>query len=155
MKISKHIRIFAIILGVLFMVAGCQKASHGHAHGPDGEHTDEAEHHNDHDGHGAENEQEPIARTEFSEELLNFFEFAPLKPQRTSSFLIHLTELQTGEPVAQADVKLIIKGPNGKELDTVQAKVGLPVSMSPKSRFPSPAPTGSTSWSKTTSCGIR
>ena len=124
MKISKHYRIFAILLGVLLLFAGCQKSSHGHSHGPGGEHTEETDHHDDHDDHGAENEVEPIARTEFSDKLLNFFEFAPLRPQETSSFLIHLTELKSGEPVAQADVKLLIKGPNGKHLDTVQAKVG-------------------------------
>ena len=124
MKISKHYRIFASLLGVLLLFAGCQKSSHGHSHGPGGEHTEETDHHDDHDDHGAENEVEPIARTEFSDKLLNFFEFAPLRPQETSSFLIHLTELKSGEPVAQADVKLLIKGPNGKHLDTVQAKVG-------------------------------
>ncbi|HIB67819.1 MAG TPA: efflux RND transporter periplasmic adaptor subunit [Phycisphaerales bacterium] len=109
-----------IILGALLLFPGCEQTPHGHPHGPNGEHTEEA----GHGDHGEQSEAEPIARTEFSEKLLNFFEFAPLKPQEPSSFLIHLTELKTGEPVSQADVKLIIKGPNGKELDTVQAKVG-------------------------------
>ena len=117
MKIFRISKFLAVFLTGLLMLVGCQKAPHGHSHGPGGEHTEETAH----DDHGAE---EPIARTEFSEELLNFFEFAPLKPQQKSSFLIHLTELKTGEPVAQADVKLIIKGANGQELDTVQAKVG-------------------------------
>lgn len=121
MKNFRKCQTVALFLGILLAITGCQEVSHGHPHGAEGEHTEQAGHH---DGHVAESEVEPIARTEFSKKLLNFFEFAPLKPQETSSFLIHLTELETGEPVAQADVKLVIKGANGKELDTVQAKVG-------------------------------
>lgn len=121
MKILKKTSAVAALLGVLLIVAGCQKADHGHSHGPGGEH---AAHEEGHDDHAGEEDEEPIARTEFSDELLNFFEFAPLKPQKASSFLIHLTELETGEPVAQADVKLVVKGAKGKELTTVQAKVG-------------------------------
>jgi membrane fusion protein, heavy metal efflux system len=120
MKILKTSKTVAVLLSVLLMIGGCQSASHGHPHGPGGEHTEEG----GHDDHGSGAEQEPLARTEFSEKLLNFFEFAPLKPQETSSFLIHLTEMETGEPVAQADVKLVVRGANGKELDTIQAKVG-------------------------------
>lgn len=115
-------KIFTLVAGLLaalLLFTGCQEAPHGHDHGPSGEHAEEADHHED---HGAE--VEAIARTEFSKRLLNFFEFSPLKPQEKSSFLIHLTDLKSGEPVAQADVKLVVKGPNGKELDTIQAKVG-------------------------------
>ena len=115
MKILKMTETIAVLLAVLLLLAaGCRGGSTGGAGGEGGKQED----------HGGEGEVEPIARTEFSGKLLNFFEFAPLKPQQMSSFLIHLTELDSGEPVAQADVKLIIKGANGQEIDTVQAKVG-------------------------------
>jgi membrane fusion protein, heavy metal efflux system len=113
MKIFSPRSTIAVLLGAVLLFSGCNSSPDG----PSGEQTEGAD-------HGTETQAEPIARTEFSDRLLNFFEFAPLKPQETSSFLIHLTDLKTGEPVAQGDVKLIIKGPNGKELDTVQAKVG-------------------------------
>ena len=114
MKILKTTETIAVLLAVLLLLAGCRGGSTGGPGGEGGKQED----------HGGEGEVEPIARTEFSGKLLNFFEFAPLKPQQMSSFLIHLTELDSGEPVAQADVKLIIKGANGQEIDTVQAKVG-------------------------------
>lgn len=104
-----------ILVVASLLLSGCNSTPHDHPHEPNGEPTPKSE---------QTKEAEPLARTEFSERLLNFFEFAPLKPQETSSFLIHLTDLKTGEPVAQGDVKLVIKGPNGKELNTVQAKIG-------------------------------
>lgn len=122
MKTFKTSPLIAILLGLVLILGGCRQTSHGHSHGAGGEHTGETDHQDEHGDH--EDEEEAIARTEFSDKLLNFFEFAPLKPQETSSFLIHLTELESGQPVAQADVKLVVKGVNGNTVDTVQARVG-------------------------------
>lgn len=115
MKLRNHRHIFFAYLAALLLVSGCQQTP-GAGSSPEPGQTQGAEH--------AEEGPEPIARTEFTSKLLNFFEFAPLRPGKNSTFLIHLTELATGEPVTEADVKLKIKGPNDKELQTVQAKVG-------------------------------
>jgi membrane fusion protein, heavy metal efflux system len=105
--------LFVLVFAVL---TGCNSHSDDHAHGPSGEHQEAP--------HQKEDEEEPLARTEFNSRLLNFFEFKPLKPGKTSSFLIHLTDLKDGTPVKEADVTLQLRGKNGKTLETIQAKVG-------------------------------
>ena len=51
-------------------------------------------------------EPEMLSRTEFTQRLENFFEYAPLKASRPSQFLIHLTDLSDGTPVEGAQVTL-------------------------------------------------
>lgn len=72
----------------------------------------------------AETEEEAIARTEFTGRIINFFEYAPLKAGKPSQFLIHLTELATGEPVEKAEVSLKIRRSNGGQPIEIKAKVG-------------------------------
>ncbi len=69
-------------------------------------------------------EEEAIARTEFTDRIENFFEYAPLKAGKPSQFLIHLTDLSDGAPVEKADVKLTIRKASGGEAREVVAKVG-------------------------------
>lgn len=69
-------------------------------------------------------EEEPIARTEFTDRILNFFEYEPLKPGKPSQFLIHLTELATGEPIEKAEVTLNVRRADGSQPNEVKAKVG-------------------------------
>src|SRR5215218_1550310 len=66
-------------------------------------------------------EEEPIARTEFTDRILNFFEYEPLKPGKPSQFLIHLTELATGEPIEKAEVTLTIRRAGGGQPNDVKA----------------------------------
>jgi len=73
---------------------------------------------------GAEHEEEPLARTEFTERVENFFEFAPLRAGQTSQFLIHLTDLSDGAPVAQAEVTLVARARGGAEAMRTRARVG-------------------------------
>jgi hypothetical protein len=70
-------------------------------------------------------EEEAIARTEFTERIENFFEYEPLKAGEPSQFLIHLTDLSDGSPVEKAEVKLTIraKGGGASAGETI-AKVG-------------------------------
>ena len=69
--------------------------------------------------------EEPEARTEFTDKVENFFEFAPLKAGKESQFLIHLTDLSDGSPVEKADVVLTIRNQASKaEVGQVKAKVG-------------------------------
>ena len=72
----------------------------------------------------AESEEEARSRTEFTERVENFFEFAPLKAGEVSPFLIHLTDLADGSPVENADVRLTIRNKNGVEVGDIKAKVG-------------------------------
>ena len=66
-----------------------------------------------------------IARTEFTGRIENFFEYEPLRPGKPSRFLIHLTDLTDGAPVAQADVVLTIRGAGpGQPVIETKAKVG-------------------------------
>jgi len=51
---------------------------------------------------------EALSRTEFTDRIENYFEYAPLKAGRSSQFLIHLTDLSDGSPVEQAEVTLSI-----------------------------------------------
>lgn len=70
-------------------------------------------------------EEEAIARTEFTERIENFFEYEPLKAGKPSQFRIHLTDLRDGSPVEQAEVTLSIRAQNGgTESSAVKAKVG-------------------------------
>ncbi len=69
-------------------------------------------------------EEEAIARTEFTSRIENFFEYDPLKARKPSQFLIHLTDLTDGTPVEKADVSLQIKNKNGGQTETVKARVG-------------------------------
>lgn len=69
-------------------------------------------------------EEEALARTEFTERIENFFEYAPLKAGKSSQFLIHLTDLEDGLPVEKAEVTLKIKKAGGDTVTEVKAKVG-------------------------------
>lgn len=70
-------------------------------------------------------EPEPIARTEFTERVENFFEYEPLHAGKPSQFRIHLTDLADGSPVEQAQVSLTVRRlrESANVLQTV-AKVG-------------------------------
>jgi hypothetical protein len=68
---------------------------------------------------------ETIARTEFTGRIENFFEYEPLRPGKPSRFLIHLTDLNDGAPVAQADVVLTVRRAGGSaSAGEMKAKVG-------------------------------
>jgi hypothetical protein len=73
----------------------------------------------------AHDEPEPLARTEFTERVENFFEYEPLHAGKPSQFRIHLTDLRDGSPVDQAQVSLAVHRPGdtAKISETV-AKVG-------------------------------
>jgi outer membrane lipoprotein-sorting protein len=73
----------------------------------------------------AHDEPEPIARTEFTERVENFFEYERLHAGKPSQFRIHLTDLSDGSPVEHAQVSLTVRRP--RESGTVQetvAKIG-------------------------------
>ncbi|HWP43680.1 MAG TPA: FixH family protein [Blastocatellia bacterium] len=73
----------------------------------------------------SEEEEELESRTEFTDRVENFFEYAPLKADKESQFLIHLTDLSDGSPVEKADVILTIRDQASKaEVGRVKAKVG-------------------------------
>jgi len=68
---------------------------------------------------------ETIARTEFTRRIENFFEYEPLRAGKPSRFLIHLTDLNDGAPVAQAEVVLTIRRAEpGQPAGETKAKVG-------------------------------
>lgn len=69
-------------------------------------------------------EEEAIARTEFTERIENFFEYEPLKAGHKSQFLIHLTDLSDGTPIEKADVNLIIRDSSNSEVTQIKARVG-------------------------------
>jgi hypothetical protein len=69
-------------------------------------------------------EPETLSRTEFTERIENFFEYEPLTAQKTSRFLIHLTDLSDGSPVEKADVTLVAKPAAGGSETVVRAKIG-------------------------------
>jgi len=54
-------------------------------------------------------EPEPIARTEFTDRIENFFEYEPLHAGKPSQFRIHLTDLSDGSPVEKAEVSLSVR----------------------------------------------
>jgi hypothetical protein len=68
--------------------------------------------------------EETLSRTEFTERIENFFEYAPLKPGKSSAFLIHLTDLSDGAPVEKADVTLTLRPSGGTGGTPTKAKVG-------------------------------
>lgn len=69
----------------------------------------------------SEAEEEAESRTEFTDRVENFFEYAPLKAGNESQFLIHLTDLSDGSPVEKAEVTLTIR-PQGGGAEVAQAK---------------------------------
>src|SRR5262245_8285293 len=70
-------------------------------------------------------EEEAIARTEFTGRIENFFEYKPLKAGKASQFRIHLTDLSDGSPVEKAEVKLTIRAKGGgASAGETTAKVG-------------------------------
>ena len=70
-------------------------------------------------------EVEPIARTEFTDRLENFFEYEPLGVGKPSQFRIHLTDLADGSPLEQAQVSLTVRPRGGEEtIAQTTAKVG-------------------------------
>jgi outer membrane lipoprotein-sorting protein len=73
----------------------------------------------------AHDEPEPLARTEFTDRIENFFEYEPLHAGKSSQFRIHLTDLSDGSPVEQAQVSLTVRRSreNTNVVETV-AKVG-------------------------------
>jgi hypothetical protein len=68
--------------------------------------------------------EEILARTAFTERIENFFEYSPLKSGEASPFLIHLTDLEDGSPVAQAAVGLSVRTSSGEEVVSTRAAVG-------------------------------
>ena len=68
----------------------------------------------------AEPETETLSRTEFTQRVENFFEYEPLRSGKPSAFLIHLTDLSDGSPVAQAEVTLVVS-PKGSRDSITQA----------------------------------
>jgi hypothetical protein len=70
-------------------------------------------------------EAEPIARTEFTDRVENFFEYEPLHAGKPSQFRIHLTDLSDGSPVENADVVLVVRPKRGTgAASETKAKVG-------------------------------
>jgi hypothetical protein len=69
-------------------------------------------------------EEEAIARTEFTGRIENFFEYEPLKAGKPSQFRIHLTDLSDGAPVEKAEVKITINTKGGGAVGQTTAKVG-------------------------------
>ena len=72
----------------------------------------------------AKTNEEPLARTAFTDRIENFFEYSPLRSGEPSPFLIHLTDLADGSPVAQAEVELSVRGSNGQEVVSAKAQIG-------------------------------
>jgi hypothetical protein len=70
-------------------------------------------------------EEETLSRTEFTERIENFFEYTPFGSGVPSAFLIHLTDLSNGTPVAQAQVELSVR-PAGtdNEVASATAQIG-------------------------------
>ena len=54
-------------------------------------------------------EVEVLSRTDFTDRIENFFEYDPLRSGQPSAFLIHLTDLLDGSPVAEARVRLLVR----------------------------------------------
>ena len=70
-------------------------------------------------------EEEAVARTEFTGRIENFFEYEPFKAGKPSQFRIHLTDLSDGSPVEQAEVTLSVRAGNGgAEVSRTKAKIG-------------------------------
>ena len=98
-----HLLLMVSIASVLALAAACSRTEQGHS----------------------ESEEDPESRTEFTDRIENFFEYAPLKAGKESQFLIHLTDLNDGSPVEKADVVLSIQEQSsGAEVRQIKAKVG-------------------------------
>ena len=69
-------------------------------------------------------DEEILARTVFTDRIENFFEYSPLRSGEPSPFLIHLTDLQDGSPVAEAEVELSVRRSNGEEVVSTRAEIG-------------------------------
>ena len=69
----------------------------------------------------AEPEVEMLSRTEFTDRIENFFEYAPFEAGKPSQFLIHVTDLMDGSPVESADVRLIAR-PSGSSQTAAETK---------------------------------
>lgn len=70
-------------------------------------------------------EVEMLSRTEFTDRIENFFEYSPLRAGQISEFLIHVTDLSDGSPVADARVRLSIRLPGTQtEVAETEALVG-------------------------------
>ena len=72
----------------------------------------------------AETNEETLARTAFTDRIENFFEYSPLRSGEPSPFLIHLTDLEDGSPVAQAEVELSVRASDGEEVSSARAQIG-------------------------------
>lgn len=72
----------------------------------------------------ADEEEEALARTEFTDRIENFFEYSPLKAGKPSQFLIHLTDLTDGSPVEKADVVLVTRSKDGSQVAETKARIG-------------------------------
>ena len=72
----------------------------------------------------AETNDETLARTAFTDRIENFFEYSPLRSGEPSPFLIHLTDLEDGSPVAQAEVELSVRASDGEEVSSARAQIG-------------------------------
>jgi hypothetical protein len=72
----------------------------------------------------AEQEEEALARTEFTDRVENYFEYQPLKAGKQSQFLIHLTDLSDGTPVEKAEVTLSARSKGGGEVMHTKARIG-------------------------------
>jgi len=83
-----------LLTALLMITAGC--SSHEDAKQPAGDET--------------------IQLTTRSAKSELFMEYAPLKPGEKSSFLIHLTRLADGKPVAEGPLKLVLKPAAGQAL---------------------------------------
>lgn len=69
-------------------------------------------------------DEEALARTEFTDRIENFFEYDPLKAGQPSQFLIHITDLSDGTPVEKAEVTLTTRAKGGGEVMQTKARVG-------------------------------
>ena len=69
-------------------------------------------------------ETEVLSRTEFTDRIENFFEYDPLRAGESSQFLIHLTVLEDGTPVSEAQVDLSVRSESGVEVVGTRAQVG-------------------------------
>jgi hypothetical protein len=70
-------------------------------------------------------EEEILARTEFTERIENFFEYSPLRSGQSSQFLIHLTDMTDGAPVERAQVVLTVRVPDsGRAVLQTTAQIG-------------------------------
>ncbi len=72
----------------------------------------------------AEPEKDPLARTEFTQRIENYFEYEPLRAGKQSQFLIHLTDLSDGTPVEKAEVTLTARAKGGGEVMHTKARIG-------------------------------